>query len=326
MALSEKDEWLIRNGEIGYQNAAGLNEWWLAKKAAGALSYHTLPMIRDASIKLPIFFDTMTVGGKVASVQGVSWKSRFSLKAVSGPPVTMAEDIGHKFFPHAHWTHPYGMPAGFTFIPLIYRLLGNTGDGAFDGKVPAAGVPGPELGEIGRKYDYMICNAIVNDFFLGTPGPRMPRFMLRKMPEMASYVMLHKDYMKPFEPPAAGAVADFSFGYSFLPVPVKKTIFGYGPGAFKSAFKQFRFTLLENSDVEVDMLFVVSPRSQKILDLGGFDPVYSLVALLNILTLNLGFGKWAHNKLDDSQLQIHARIYQSLIDGMGKLWTERNWS
>ncbi len=121
-------------------------------------------------------------------------------------------------------------------------------------------------------------------------------------------------------------MADFCFGYSFLPVPVKKTIFGYGPGAFVSAFKQFRWTLFPNSDVEVELKFLVSPRSQKILNLGGFDPVYGMVNVVNALTFNRGFSQRAHDKLDNVQLQLHARIYQSLIEGMGKLWTERDWT
>lgn len=321
MALSEKDQWLIQNGEIGYQKAAGLVDWWRAKKAAGQLATRTLDLPRNKSISITRFFDAMpTEDGKTVTAMGCSWKSRFSLREAEGEPEPMHRSIGRHFFRRALWKNSDGLPGGFHFIPLNYRSLNGDGDGSF-----APGAP-VELGDLGSKYEWLILNAVVNDFFRNSPGPPMPTFMLKKMPVMASYILMHKEYLTPFDPAPADAIADYTCGYSFLPVPVTKNIFGYGPGKFKAAFKQFRWTLLPNSEVEIEMLFLAAPRSEKLLDLGGFDPVYGIIDLLNKLTLNRGFGKWAHGKLDDFQLQVHARVYQSLLEGMKDSWTKRNWT
>ena len=81
-------------------------------------------------------------------------------------------------------------------------------------------------------------------------------------------------------------------------------------------------------DVEIEMFFLVAGRSEKILSLwGGFDPVYFTVDVLNALTFNrLGIKQRAHDKLDANQLAAHARIYQSLIEGMRSCWEEQNWA
>lgn len=320
MALSEKDQWLIKNGDIGFQRAGELLRWWEGRKAKGDLVEHTLPMPNSEFITISAFFDRTISDGKEVPAMGCTWKSRFRLEQVTGGPVTMAADIGQNFFRRSRWQNPDGLPGGFHFIPLNYRNLDNAGDGSFSSDDPV------ELGSIGSKYDWLICNAVVHDFFRNSPGPKMPTFLLRRMPVMASYILMHKDYLKPYDPAPTAAVSDFTIGYSFLPVAVSKNIFGYGPGKFKAAFKQFRWTLMPNSEVEISMMFLVAPRSEKILDLGGFDPVYTLVNILNILTLNLGFGKWAHDKLDDMQLGVHARVYQSLVEGMKDMWTNRNWT
>jgi len=63
------------------------------------------------------------------------------------------------------------------------------------------------------------------------------------------------------------------------------TIFGTSIGMrFHTAVKQFRFLLLDDGSCEVQLIFVVSPRSQKMLYLAGFDPIYGAVHLLDNLT------------------------------------------
>jgi hypothetical protein len=95
---------------------------------------------------------------------------------------------------------------------------------------------------------------------------------------------------------------------------------------FKAAVKQFRFILLDSGDIEIQMFFLVSPRSEKILNLGGFDPVYFSANLANILTLSaFNLRQRAHDKMDALQLELHARVYQSLLNGMRTYWENQNW-
>src|SRR5258708_23818145 len=96
---------------------------------------------------------------------------------------------------------------------------------------------------------------------------------------------------------------------------------------FKAAAKQFRFVLLDTGEIEIQMFFLVSTRSEKILNLGGFDPVYFSVDLANLLTLNsLNIRQRAHDKLDALQLEIHARVYQSLLNGISAYWENQDWT
>jgi hypothetical protein len=221
----------------------------------------------------------------------------------------------------SHWTHPDTLPGGFEFVPLLYKSQGQDDYGV----LPEG--PAPDLDEIGEKYEWIVMEAVVYDFFRNIPGLNLGPGLLKKMPKMSSYVLIHKDYSTSFHPPVEGAAAESCFGYSFLPTPVTKGIFGYGPGMFKAAAKQFRFILMENGDIEIQMFFLVSTRSEKILNLGGFDPIYFFVNLANMLTLNaLGIRTRAHDKLDALQLELHARVYQSLLNGMSTYWEDQTWT
>jgi len=298
---------------------------WKKQRDAKTLKYFYQIMPKERDVKLECFYDTLRLSGQEKTVMACSWKSRFPCKqaaAAAADQLGMEAFLNKQFTPRAYWKNPDGLPGGFEFIPREYKRKDREEYGAF----PEG--PAPDLDEIGKKYDWVVIEAVVNDFFRNIPGPPLGRWALSKMPRMASYVLVHPDYMRSFWDREPGAVAEFCFGYSFLPIAPSKTVFGYGPGTFYAAVKQFRWMLLENSDVEIQLIFLVSGRSEKILSLWhGFDPVYFTVNVINALTLNLlGFKKLAHDKLDASQLSIHARIYQSLLEGMRSCWEEQNWA
>jgi hypothetical protein len=334
-ALSGQDRFLIENAVIGYQKAKDLLAWWKAKETAGALKKLTLNPPDRPELHVDYFYDALILEGKDVSAQGCFWKSRFqrnpnsspgptrpapSSEGPAEPATTLQTFIQKQFTRRSHWTHPDGLPGGFEFKPLQYKLQGRDDYG-----VSPEG-PAPDLDEIGAKYDWVVFEAVVYDFFRNVPGLNLGPGMLKKMPKMSSYVLIHKDYYSSFHPPVAGTVAECCFGYSFLPTPVTKGIFGYGPGMFKAAVKQFRFILLDSGDIEIQMFFLVSPRSEKILNLGGFDPVYFSANLANILTLSaFNLRQRAHDKMDALQLELHARVYQSLLNGMRTYWENQNW-
>ena len=321
-ALTEKDRFLIENAAIGYQKAKDLLAWWKAKENGGALQKFTLNPPDRPELHIEYFYDALDLEGKPVSAMGCFWKSRFPRK--SGPAAasgsTLQTFIQKQFMRRCEWTNPDQLPGGFKFVPLQYKLRGRDEYG-----VSPEG-PAPGLDEIGERYEWVIMEAVVHDFFRNVPGLHLGPGLLKKMPKMSSYVLVHQDYYSSFHPPVAGTAAECCFGYSFLPTPVTKGIFGYGPGMFKAAVKQFRFILLDSGDIEIQMFFLVSTRSEKILNLGGFDPVYFSVNLANILTLNLlNIRQRAHDKLDALQLEIHARVYQSLLNGMSAYWEDRDW-
>jgi len=319
--LSDKDRFLIENAAVGYQKAKDLLAWWKAKETAGALKKSTLSRPDRPELHLEYFYDALSLEGKDVTAMGCFWKSRFPRKA--GSPATsdstLKTFIQKQFMRRCHWIHPDTLPGGFEFKPVLYKAQGRDDYGML--------AEAPDLDEIGEKYEWIVTEAIVYDFFRNIPGLNLGPGLLKKMPKMSSYVYLHKDYTTSFHPPVEGSVAECCFGYSFLPTPVSKSIFGYGPGMFKAAAKQFRFILLESGEIEIQMFFLVSTRSEKILNLGGFDPVYFSVNLANILTLNaLDIRRRGHDKLDALQLELHARVYQSLLNGMSTYWENQTWT
>ena len=320
-SLSEKDRFLIRNAEIGFRRAAQLLSWWKEKESCGALRKRNLDTRRRSRIHLEYFFDTLMLDDKPASAMGVFWKSRFQRKGKSEPQCgpTLQLFIQNQFLRRCCWTHADGLPGGFAFHALQYKLQDRDEYDVFPGTGPPA-----DLAEIGRKYEWIVLEAVVHDFFRVMLGNTA--WLLSRMPVMSSYVLAHRDYFSSFFPPVEGAAEEYCFGYSFLPCPVTPNIFGYGPGKFAAAVKQFRFLLLRSGDVEIQTFFLVSGRSDKILDLRGFDPVYSSIDFLSRLTpQRLGLSERAHDRLDALQLAAHARIYQSLLDGLGEVWENQNW-
>ena len=322
--LTTDDERLIQGAEVAHLRASELLQWWKKQHGAKALKHFYQPMPRARDIKLECFYDTLELGGKPGTVMACSWKSRFSRKASSGAAAQLAMDafIHKEFMRQTKWQNPDGLPGGFEFIPRLYKRSGCDEYGVLpEGSLPT-------LDEIGPKYDWLVMEAVVHDFFRNFPGPPMKKWLLAKLPRMASYVLVHPEYLRGFSEPVPGSIAEGCFGYSFLPIPVVKTIFGYGPGQFAAAVKQFRWILHQNSDVEIEMFFLVSGRSEKILSLwGGFDPVYFTAKVANALTINrLRLNQRVHDKLDAAQLSMHARVYQSLIEGMRKSWEEQNWA
>jgi hypothetical protein len=326
-SLTNKERELIDGAAVAYSRASELLTWWKKERDAKALKFFNQVMPRSQDIKLECFYDKLTLERKDAGVMACSWKSRFPCKAAAAAVSSAGQSgmdvfLNKQFTRRALWKNPDGLPGGFEFIPRIYKTKGSEQYGTF----PEG--PAPDLDEIGKKYDWVVIEAVVNDFFRNIPGPPLGKWLLSKMPRMTSYVLVHPDYMCSFWDREPSAIAEFCFGYSFLPIAPSKTIFGYGPGTFTAAVKQFRWMLHENSDVEIQLIFLVSGRSEKILSLWhGFDPVYFTVNVINAITLNLlGFKQRAHDKLDAAQLSVHARIYQSLLEGMRSCWEEQNWA
>jgi hypothetical protein len=320
---------MIQNAEVAFRTGTELLSWWKSQLAAASVKTFDLDLPHDPSLKVACFYDTLEWQGKPQSVMGCVWKSRFRLKKGSAAAGDAAPRAGFEmavksqFLRRAKWMNLNKLPAGFGFTALQYRLK----TGEYGSHADSAEPQVLDLDEIGNKYQWVVYQADVYDFFADFPkiqrskGRTIPRF-----PKMASYVLIHEDYLSTFFPPAEGAVAQCVFGYSFLPLAVYKSFLGFGPGRFDAAVKQFRFSLLNTGEVEVQLSFVVSPRSQKVLYLAGFDPVYGIVNLLNALTFGaLKIRQRAHDKLDSVFLSQHAKVYQALIDGMHELWEITSW-
>ncbi|MBI3895868.1 MAG: hypothetical protein HY313_08030 [Acidobacteria bacterium] len=321
--LTDKSSFLASNAEIAYRDASLLLSWWKEKQANGTLKTFLAGVPDSPSLQVECFYDTFVLHGKQTALMGCVWKSQYprNRSAEISLPLTLESFIQTQFLDCCRWAHPDTLPGGFGFIPLQYKMRATGEYGVFTKKEPSL-----DLSQIGKDYEWVILEAVVHDFFRNMPRFNFGPKILSRLPKMASYVLVHRDYFSPLNPSLEGAKDECCFGYSFLPCPVVQSVFGYGPGQFTAAVKQFQFALLENGNIGIKMFFLVCPRSEKILSLRGFDPIYSSIHLLNALTFGVfNLKRRVHDRVDSFSLAMHAKIYQNLLDGMKEVWENQNW-
>jgi hypothetical protein len=182
------------------------------------------------------------------------------------------------------------------------------------------------LEEVGSRYDWAAVRLDVLDFMRAFPVIGRFNRVLQPLNREAGYMVLHPCFFNSRHPTPPGCVEEYCFGYSVAPWKVLPTPAAYGPGRFHSAFKQFRFFLLEDGTVSIEVLFVVVPRCQRVLDILGFDPYFGTVKFLNALTLGrTNIVERASFGVDHYAIGHHARIHHNLLAGMRATWEETNW-
>lgn len=266
------------------------------------------------------FFDRFSEQGE--SVMGCLQSARFQPPSVEGPPQPFSETILENFIRWSRWEWSDGEPGGFSYTPAI-RKIKNSGNLELVDSDSA----GHTLAEIGTSSDWIVYRVDIHDFVRSLkPLKKMSRFLSRYVRESA-YVVVHPDFARPLEKAPENAVAESCFGYSFLPCVVEPNIFGFGPGHFQAAVKQFRFFLMADGGVEARLTFLVSPRSEKILNFKGFDPVYSAVDWANALfPEKLALGEKMHERLDALMLRLHGSVHHNLLVGMRERWENSAWT
>ncbi len=323
-ALSAQDKLIIETAERALCNGRDLFAWWKNKESIQGLRAFNLLRDEQPSVGMVGFYDTMDLCGKQTTVMGCLQRARFKRAGISSPdPETMELFCNTKFMRLCRVTHPVGLPGGFGYKALLYKLKGSDQYGVFS---QSSEGPVVDLAEIGKRYDWAVLRIDIYDFVRSMPG--MARF-----PKIASkfrevmYVAVHEDYFSQVQAPVPGALVEYRFGYSVLPYTVESSILGYGPARLTAAIKQFRFILFENGDLEIRINFISSPRSEKLLYLfGGFDPVYFSVRLANAITFNLfRLNQRAHDRADFFILGLHGRVHYNLIEGMRQIWEKQDW-
>ena len=314
---------LAENAEIALQGGRELMSWW--QRHVDSLQIFPLAIRGPNLLEAVAFYDTMEGEPSRRSIMGCMQKARFKFdEHASGREVIPLDQfVNTEFLSATHWTHPDRLPGGFTYEALCYKRIGSGEVGRFEDGHDRSAL---HLADIGKRLEWLVLQVNVHDFVRSIPSMRPFVRALSKLVKEAAYVVAHADYGSPVTSAPEGTVAESCFGYSFLPLAVTPTIFGFGPGQFRAAIKQFRFLLLDRAEVEIQLAFIVSPRSQKILNLWGFDPVYTTIHGLHGLTFgSLGIKRKGHDKLDAVMLQLHAQIHHNLLTGMREMWQGRRW-
>lgn len=175
------------------------------------------------------------------------------------------------------------------------------------------------LDRVEREFEWVVLQVDILDFIRSFPGiGRFAKFFSRFIKE-AAYILIHPKFSAPALPETEATLTRLCFGYSFLPCAAHPSFFGFGPGRFGTAVKQFDVAALENGRVEIRLAFIVTPRSEKVLSLWGFDPVYNFSSLLDLLTLRrFNLDGRVHDRLDARMLAHHCRVHQAFLQGLAE--------
>jgi hypothetical protein len=242
---------------------------------------------------------------------------------------------------------------GFGFSQLYYKTVAGEVGKFCDASAIV------DMREIGHKYEWIVLKVQIFNFsvpvrLFGTSGPEL----LFNLDE-ESYLVVSRDFVLDRNCPAPGTLAQYGVGYAFIKSP-KPEFLAFGPGEFAMAIELIEFHLTESGDIQVHMVFVVnrpeavanltldpvdwslrladflslgiaSPSLKSLrtaiarlpLRLGTFDPVYSYIELMKLLTDGLSEEKLCISKdqLDKRFLLQHfLQHYQTLA---GALFTWR---
>lgn len=300
--------------------------WWRDKALLDELKTFPLRPAYLPYYEMQGFFDSIHFIGQMepTSIMGCLQRHRFKRRRPPAEGATghLESFIDELFLARSYRVHPDGTPGGFRYRPICFKEKG--------GRVVEPADPqalGANLASLRDGLEWAVLRVDILDFVRVNPSLQPYNSTLSRFIRESAYIVVHEDLAQEISPAPKGVIGERRFGYAFLPREVESNFFGFGPGKFGAAIKQWRFLLHLNGDVEVQIAFLVSPRSQKVLDIGGFDPVYASIGLADAFSLGaFGLREGAHAALDRVFLEHHGRVHADVVLGMAETWEGQRWS
>lgn len=324
-AASAHVQALAEDAESSLVAARQMVAWWRDKTLRGELHLFPLRPPHPPHFEMEGFFDEIRFLGqmKPLSIMGCLQRHRFRRRRPPREGLTrhLESFVDQFFLDKCFHVRSGGAGGGFRYRELCFRDAGGRLR-----EVPDRDVLGAAVEPIAREVEWRVHRVDILDFVRA--NPLLARFddTLSRFVRQSAYIVFHKDLAAEVEPRPAGVIAERRLGYAFLQQSVEPTYFGFGPGRFGAAVKQWCFRLFSDGDVEIRIAFLVSPRSAKVLDLGGFDPVYATVAAADVLTLGaLGLRSRAQDALDTVFLRHHGDVHAGVVNDMREIWESQRW-
>ena len=142
------------------------------------------------------------------------------------------------------------------------------------------------------------------------------RFLWKMLP-MSAYVIFSPAFDRPLRSHSSNGAESYSLCYSFPRIRSGSPLFGFGPGKFDRAIKHFHLHAIDltSHTFELTATALISPRSKKVLNLFGIDPVYGLFKLLDIITFKrFSFFTKVRNKTEMAMMKHHVKVHNALIE------------
>lgn len=312
-ALTPHDRFLVEKTEEAIRDGVQLDAWCRRADREQTLRLVTLELGKPFRLrnKAEGFLGELVVNGKTLDVMGAIQTNWFG--STSATPDQIREFVFRDFLPMANWTYPDGYPGGFTITQSLYRdRAGNYGK--FSG---ADGLGMVDWRRLQNEYDWVLLTVLIHDFVMKF-GPYTKRF------DEAACVSPAAAFVHDVQTP--GLQLDLTVGYPFVAYAPIPNNFGFGPGKFGVAIKNYTWQLRDNGELVVKMCFAAAPRCKKVFDFGPNvpDPVYGGAKVLKKLTLGAFPEQGFHDTLDLKMIGQHCRVHQALMDGVEQVWSD--WS
>lgn len=319
-------EGFAKDAETALKTGRQIVSWWRDKALVDALKLFPLRPAYLPYYEMQGFFDSIHFMGdmKPTSIMGCLQRHRFKRRRPPAGDVTahLETFIDEHFLARSYRVHPDGDPGGFRYLPICFKRR--------DGSLVAPADPqarGGDLAGFRNELEWGTFRVDILDFVRVNPTLQPYNKTLSRFVKESAYIVIHEDLAQEITPAPKDVIGERRFGYAFLPREVEPNMFGFGPGKFGAAIKQWRFLLYVNGDVEVQIAFLVSPRSQKVLDVAGFDPVYASVAFADLASLGVfGIREAGHAALDKVFLEHHGVVHADVVTGMAEVWEGQRWA
>lgn len=315
-----------RDAEEALKAGRQIVSWWKDKSLLNELKLFPLKPAYPPYFQMDGFFDSIMLIGqmKPTSIMGCLQTHRFKRRR---PPAENAAAhletfIDQHFMARSYRTRPDGSPGGFRYRPICYKEK----DGRLVEPSDRESL-GTDLVRLRNDREWAVLRVDILDFLRVNPTLAPYDNTLSRFIRQSAYIVVHEDLALETTKAPREVIAERRFGYAFLPREVEPNFFGFGPGKFGAAIKQWRFFLYLNGDVEVQVAFLVAPRSEKVLDLGGFDPVYASITLADAASLGVfGLRASGHASLDHVFLEHHGTVHADIVMGMADVWEGQRWT
>jgi hypothetical protein len=323
---ADRLEGFAEDAETALKAGRQMISWWRDKALLDELKLFPLKPAEPPRFEMNGFFDSLLFIGqmKPTSIMGCLQKHRFSRgrARAEGTTAHLESFIDEHFLARSYHVRPDGSPGGFRYRPICYKDK--------EGRLiePADGETlGMNLASLRKGCEWGVLRVDILDFLRANPTLAPHDKTLSRFIRQSAYVVVHEDLAMETTSAPRGVIAERRFGYAFLPRSVEPNFFGFGPGKFGAAIKQWRFLLHINGDVEVQVSFLVAPRSERVLDFGGFDPVYAGVKAAHAFSFGaLGLNERAHASLDHVFLEHHGDVHAGVVQAMADVWEGQRWT
>lgn len=254
------------------------------------------------------FFDRASIGGRQRPVMGIVQEMFYDRqKHATGEAVRdqLREFVLRYFMRVSHLrqpeaaagpvkTRPSNFQRALSWLPeeaerrvgmgyqqLYYKLRDSGKVGKFSDDERQAIV---DLRDIGTVYAWILLKVDIFDFNLSF-APFGSEAMKVQMPmKESTYLVLGPPFVTHKENPEPGVLAEYGYGYAFVPYAPEPGPIAYGPGNFALAIQTVNFKLLESGEIRARAAFVVNrPEQLARIDI---DPINWGFQMADVMTFN----------------------------------------